>query len=107
MRVGIAIAMAAMLALVSAALGQDERLARLPKDARGWLQDEVAYIITDRERDTFLALETIDERKAFIDAFWRRRDPIPATPQNELKDEHYCRLEQADRRFQEIASRPG
>ncbi len=97
-RVGIAVTMAAILGPASAGRGQDER---------GWLQDEVAYIITDRERDVFLALETSDERRAFIDAFWRRRDPIPATPQNELKDEHYRRLEHADRHFREIASRPG
>jgi GWxTD domain-containing protein len=106
-RVGFAIATAAIPALLWAAAGQDERLARLPADARGWLQDEVGYIITDRERDTFLALETVDERKAFIDAFWRRRDPVPATPANELKDEHYRRLEHADSQFREIASRPG
>jgi len=106
-RVAIAIAAVTIPGLVWAAIGQDERLARLPADARGWLQDEVAYIITDRERDVFLALETSDERKAFIDAFWRRRDPIPATPQNELEDEHYRRLEHADQKFREIASRPG
>ena len=105
-RVAIAIAAVAIPALVSA-IGQDERLARLPAESRSWLQDEVAYIITDRERDVFLALETSDERKAFIEAFWRKRDPIPATPQNELKDEHYRRLEHADRHFREIASRPG
>ena len=107
LRAGIAIATSAMPALLWAALGQGERLSRLPADARGWLQDEVGYIITDRERDTFLALETVDERKAFIDAFWRRRDPVPATPSNELKDEHYRRLEYADSHFREIASRPG
>ena len=106
-RVAIAIATAATLACVSAAIGQDEPLARLPAGSRSWLQDEVANIITDRERDVFLALETNDERNAFINAFWRRRDPIPATPQNELKDEHYRRLEHADQKFREIASRPG
>ncbi len=106
-RVSIAIAAVLVPALVWAAHGQDETLARLPADARGWLQDEVAYIITDREREVFLALETSDERKAFINAFWRKRDPIPATPENELKDEHYRRLEHADQKFREIASRPG
>jgi len=106
-RGSIAIAAVLVPALVWAAHGQDETLARLPADARAWLQDEVAYIITDRERDVFLALETSDERKAFINACWRKRDPIPATPENELKDEHYRRLEHADQKFREIASRPG
>jgi GWxTD domain-containing protein len=106
-RAAIAIAALALAALLRAGPAQEERLARLPEDARGWLENEVAYMITDRERDIFLALETSDERKAFIDAFWRRRDPIPATPQNELKEEHDRRLEHADKSFREIASRPG
>jgi GWxTD domain-containing protein len=106
-RVRIAVAAAALLASVPAAPGQEDRTARLPADARSWLQDDVAYIITDREREAFLALDTIEERKAFTEAFWRRRDPIPATPQNELRDEHYRRLERADRDFQEMASRAG
>ncbi len=98
-----------MLWLVSIAIAASAAVPalQLPEDPRSWLEDEVAYIITDRERDTFRTLETADERRAFIEAFWRRRDPVPATPQNELKDEHLRRLEHADRNFREIASRPG
>jgi GWxTD domain-containing protein len=95
------------LALTSTVSAQDDRLARLPEEFRSWLEDDVAYIITEKERDVFLSLETSDERKAFIDVFWNRRDPVPATPQNEFKDEHYERLEYADRHFTDIASRPG
>jgi GWxTD domain-containing protein len=102
----VAILFVAMAAVVRGS-EEDERLARLPPDARVWLQDEVLYIITEKERDTFLDLQTIDERKAFIEAFWRKRDPVPATPLNELKDEHYRRLEHADRSFREVGSRPG
>lgn len=92
----------------SAALAQEKgRLERLPEEARVWLEDEVAYIITDEERDVFLDLETVEERNAFIDVFWQRRDPVPATPENEFKEEHERRLEEADRQFQEIRSRPG
>jgi hypothetical protein len=72
----VAILFVAMAAVVRGS-EEDERLARLPPDARGWLQDEVLYIITEKERDTFLDLQTIDERKAFIEAFWRKRDPVP------------------------------
>ncbi len=97
-----------MLSMVPIAIVASAMAAlQLPEEERSWLEDEVAYIITERERDTFLSLETVDERRAFIEAFWRRRDPVSATPQNELKDEHLRRLEHADRNFREILSRPG
>jgi GWxTD domain-containing protein len=62
-----------------------------------WLDEEVGYIITDRERAAFLELRSVEERDAFIEAFWRRRDPDPLTPENEFKDEHYRRIEHANR----------
>ena len=76
---------------------QDERLERLTPEHRKWLEEEVVYIILDREREVFLSLETVEERKSFIEAFWRKRDPNPATPENEFKEEHYRRLEYANK----------
>jgi GWxTD domain-containing protein len=74
------------------ASSSDERLERLPEKDRKWLEEEVPYIITGVERDVFLDLETRQERDAFMDAFWRKRDSNPATPENEYRDEHYRRL---------------
>ncbi len=74
---------------------------------RAWLQDEVAYIITDREREVFRDLPSDRERDLFIEEFWRQRDPTPNTPRNEFKDEHYRRLEYADRTFGRGAPGPG
>ncbi len=54
------------------------------------------YIILDRERDVFLSLETIEERRHFIEAFWKKRDPNPATPENEFRVEHYRRIDYAN-----------
>jgi len=102
-----AVAVVAVFALSAAAPGQDDPLERLSSEDRRWLEDEVAYIIADREREIFLSLETVEERKAFIKVFWRKRDPIAATLENEFKDEHYRRLEEADRLFREIRSIPG
>ena len=36
-------------------------------------------IISDREREVYLNLETKEERDRFMEAFWDRRDPNPAT----------------------------
>jgi len=43
-----------------------------------------------------LSLESIEERNRFIEAFWRKRDPNLATPENEFKIEHYRRLDYAN-----------
>ncbi|HSF17725.1 MAG TPA: GWxTD domain-containing protein [Vicinamibacteria bacterium] len=79
-----------------AARGADDRLDRLSEAHRSWLERDVVYIITERERDVFLSLETEEERDRFIEAFWRKRDPNPATPANEYKDEHYRRIDHAN-----------
>ena len=88
-----------MFFLISASANgaQKELLARLSDEHRLWLQREVNYIITERERDIFLSLATLEERNGFINSFWRRRDPSRASPTNEFKEEHYRRIEYANK----------
>ena len=64
-----------------------------------WLTEEVAYIITDRERDAFAELGTDEERDHFVEQFWERQDPSPKTRENEFKQEHYRRISYANERF--------
>jgi GWxTD domain-containing protein len=90
--IGPAVAMAAQ-----EELSRGEQLERLREDHRTWLEEEVVYIITDREEDVFLSLETLEERTRFIEVFWEKRDPYPATPANEFRDEHYARIEYANK----------
>ena len=59
---------------------------------RKWLNEDVAYIITDEERGAFKRLQTDAEREKFIEQFWTRRDPTPGTVENEMKQEHYRRI---------------
>ncbi len=72
-----------------------------------WLDQDVAYIISDEERAAFQKLATDEERTMFIQQFWERRDPTPGTVENEFKLEHYRRIAYANRRFQTLAGRPG
>jgi GWxTD domain-containing protein len=72
-----------------------------------WLEEDVAYIITNEERRTFLGLETDNERANFIEQFWKRRDPTPETPENEFKDEHYRRIAWANLRFPTAQGKAG
>lgn len=71
----------------------------LPPRFKKWLEEEVVYIISSKEKDIFLQLETDRERDIFIDAFWRIRDPNPNTPENEFKTEHYRRIAYANKMF--------
>lgn len=59
---------------------------------------KVRYIITREERKIFLELAD-SEREGFKDEFWCRRDPDPATEENEFKEEYFQRIEEANRLF--------
>src|SRR5207237_4034565 len=65
---------------------RDEKLRKeLETPYRKWLNEDVAYIITDEERTAFKRLQTDEEREQFIEQFWLRRDPTPDTVENEFK----------------------
>jgi len=64
-----------------------------------WLNEDVAWIITDEERAAFKQLSNDEERDNFIEAFWQRRDPTPDTVENEFKEEHYRRIAYANEHF--------
>jgi GWxTD domain-containing protein len=64
-----------------------------------WLDEEVPYIITNEERATFKKFSTDDEREAFIEGFWERRNPNPGSPENEFKEEYYRRIAYANEHY--------
>jgi GWxTD domain-containing protein len=70
-----------------------------------WLNEEVPYIISDDERKAFMSLSNDEEREAFIENFWQRRNPSPDSPENEFREEHYRRIQYANDHF--AAGKPG
>jgi len=64
-----------------------------------WLNEDVRWIITPEETSAFKQLSNDEERDAFIEQFWLRRDPTPDTPENEYKEEHYRRIAYANEHF--------
>ena len=70
-----------------------------------WLDQDVAYIIVQEEKNAFKALSTDEERAQFIEQFWLRRDPSPDTIENEYREEHYRRIAYTNERFS--SGRPG
>ena len=79
----------------------------LPEIYRRWLEEEVVYIITPKEKVVFLQLDNDRVRNLFIEAFWRQRDPNPNTVENEFKKEHYRRIGFANQRFGKESPGPG
>ncbi len=71
----------------------------LGKTYKKWLDEDVAWIISDEERRAFKQLSNDEERDQFIEAFWQRRDPTPDTEENEFKEEHYRRIEYANEHY--------
>jgi GWxTD domain-containing protein len=70
-----------------------------PDAHKRWLTEDVPYIITDAEKKALLALKTDEEREAFIQTFWDRRDPDPNTETNEFREQYYERIAYANEHF--------
>ncbi len=90
----------------SSLLPQEQKKEPLSEYARQWLEEVVPYIITPAEKELFLSLPNEEERGKFIDNFWKKRDPNPATPENEFKLAYYRRIALANKFFGQ-ASVPG
>ncbi|MCD6032648.1 MAG: peptidase BlaR1 [Thermomicrobiales bacterium] len=97
---------ATLIALAGAAalIAWQARPAERPQSATvspytKWVNEDVTYIIDDRERAAFASVQTDEEREKFIEQFWLRRDPTPRTLANEMKEEHYRRIGYANDRY--------
>jgi len=74
------------------------RVEDLPQKYQDFL-DQVTLLISDEEREAFLGLNEDYERDAFIERFWRVRDPDPRTARNELEDQWAARLDAVARDY--------
>lgn len=84
---------------------QKELKQELKGPFKKWLDEDVRWIITDQEMKAFKSLSNDEEREAFIENFWLRRNPNPESPENEFREEHYRRIAYANEHF--AAGKPG
>ncbi|MDQ1453076.1 MAG: hypothetical protein QOK38_2942, partial [Acidobacteriaceae bacterium] len=84
---------------------QKELRQELKGPYKKWMDEDVRWIITDQEMKAFKSLSNDEEREAFIENFWLRRNPNPDSPENEFKEEHYRRIAYANEHF--AAGKPG
>lgn len=78
---------------------QKELRQELKGPYKKWLNQDVRWIITDQEKKAFLSLSNDEERDAFIEQFWRRRNPDPESPDNSYREEIYRRIAYANEHF--------
>jgi GWxTD domain-containing protein len=71
-----------------------------------WSQGPIRYILTAEEEREFRRLGTDNERVAFIERFWARRDPSPRTYENEYRQLFWARVREANEKFRDSAG-PG
>jgi GWxTD domain-containing protein len=73
----------------------EEKLSETHKE---WLE-LVSPIITKIEKEVFSNLKTEQDRDKFIQLFWKRRDPLPDTEENEFYKEYMKRVRFSDLNF--------
>lgn len=72
----------------------DDGIEPMTPEHEEWL-NQVDLLISQSERLLFNSLAKTYQRSAFIQEFWKVRDPYPRTPRNELKERWPFRISQA------------
>ena len=103
----ILILILSLTAAISIRSETKQKVEDLPKQYQKWLNEEVVYIITPKEREVFLQLQSDRERETFIEAFWHQRDILFNMPHGEAKKEHYRRINYVNHFFGRSSPKPG
>ena len=64
-----------------------------------WAEGPVRHLMTRAEVKQWKAIQSDADAAAFIDLFWAKRDPTPATPRNEFREAFESRVALADQEF--------
>ncbi len=70
-----------------------------PADDEDWSKSPEAYFLTAEEKGEWQGLRSRESRQDFIERYWLKRDPSPATPTNEFRDLVRNRIRTADARY--------
>jgi len=90
---------AVLLLLLADCAAKGGSVRKLPVEDREFLS-EVRYLISKKESKIFKNTPP-EERRKFVEEFWKVRDPDPTTEENEFRDEYYRRIEKANHLFHE------
>ncbi len=92
-----------LLVLIAAlaAAKKDKRIGELPAGYQVWLET-VELLISKEELAAFLELEKDYQRDAFIEKWWRIRDPYPDSTRNEFRDRYLNLIADAQELFGDL-----
>ncbi|HSY48233.1 MAG TPA: GWxTD domain-containing protein [Thermoanaerobaculia bacterium] len=85
-----------LIAAVLVAAAATSAFAALSTAHVDWGKGPASYFMTNEEKAAWKAVQTDVEADAFIELFWARRDPTPATPRNEFHEDFDARVKVAD-----------
>ena len=63
----------------------------------------LVYLMTADEQGTYPSL-TLEGKRRWLRVFWGKRDPTEGTPRNEVREDFYARIAEANRRYREGGS---
>lgn len=90
---------AAVLVFLLVASGA--RPPRLPEELAEWPHGAVRWLLLPEEAAAFARLDRAEDARAFIAAFWARRDPAPGGPVNAFAQQFFERSAMADKLYAE------
>ena len=87
------------IAVLLASAAATASFAQLSMSKADWARGPVQYFMTKDEVTAWNAIKSDADADKFIALFWARRDPTPATPQNEFREDFDRRVQYADQTF--------
>ena len=88
-----------LIALAIVTIGAGIAVAGLSPEKLAWRDGPAQYLLTSEEIAKWKTIQSDADADAFIALFWARRDPTPATPENEFKETFDARVRFADRYY--------
>jgi len=88
-------------AAIAAAVGQSSDVfTQLTEAQLDTLYRPLVYLMESGERGIYEGL-SVEGKRNYLRQFWSRRDPTPDTPGNEMQDQFYRLIAEANRRYRE------
>lgn len=90
-------------ALAAVAPGPRDAFEGMSEAQLDTLYAPLVYLMTESEQGLFPTLSP-DGKRSYLRQFWGRRDPTPGTARNEVQEDYYRRIADANQRFREGGS---
>jgi len=63
--------------------------------------EKIIYIRSAKETEEYKKLNTVEDKRKFLYAFWKKKDTNPVTPKFELREEYFKRVSEANKKYKQ------